>query len=166
MQAYLLQILAVSLVCGWLEMLAPAGEREGLRTAVRTVAALCLLSLMIAPLGGVREVLAAPDLAAWLGEALTDSEAAEEDLARLMERKLTAVSEEQLAEAVAALLNTSFGIARQDHTADFAFETGSEALAVREVWIALRGRAVLCDPREIEQAVEALLGCPCRVSVG
>lgn len=162
MQGYLLQILTVSFLCGLVEMLAPMGEREGLRRAVRLAAALCLLALMFAPLREARELLSVFDLGAWAREREAEAEA---DYEQLMREKLTAVGEGELREALYALLNSRFGIAREDCEIRFAWEAG-ESLAVSHVWLSLRGRAVMVDPRQVEQTVGEAVGCGCTVSVG
>ena len=163
MQTYVIQILTMSLLCSLVEMLSPVGEREGLRRAVRLVAALCLLCLMIEPLAGVRDVLGTFDLGAW---AAGMEREAEEDYERLMEEKLTVVSREQVEGAVQELLREAFAVGEEECTVTVELEESGGTLAVRGVWIALRGRAVLCDPREIEAAVKERLGCPCTVSLG
>lgn len=163
MQGYLIQILTVSLLCGLIETLAPAGEREGLRRAVRLVTALCLLCLMVAPLREARERLRSFDLGGWAREM---EEGGSEELERLMEEKLSAVTREQLESELYRLLDGQFGISRQDCSLTVGLEEEDGVLTVREVWIALRGRAVLRDPRAIEAAVEEAWQCGCTVSIG
>ena len=162
MQGYLLQILTVSFLCGLVEMLAPLGEREGLRRAVRLVAALCLLTGMLAPLREARELLAVFDLGAWAREREAEAEA---DYEELMREKLTAVGEGELREGLYALLESRFGIAREDCEVSFSWAAG-EHLAVEHVWLTLRGQALMVDPRQIEQTVGEAVGCGCTVSVG
>jgi len=65
MKQYLLNILTLSLACGLLDMLTPAGEREGLRRVVRLLAGLCLLCIMIRPLTDLRDAVLSLDLGAW-----------------------------------------------------------------------------------------------------
>ena len=50
MREILIRILTVSLLCGLLELMTPAGEREGLRRAVRLLSALFLLTVLSEPL--------------------------------------------------------------------------------------------------------------------
>ena len=163
MQAYLIQILTLSLLCGLIELLAPIGEREGLRRTVRLVTALCLLCLMIAPLSKARELVRTFDLGAWARGLESESK---EEYERMMEQKLTAVTGEQLETELYSMLAAEFGIAREDCGLTVDLDDSGEVLAVRGVWIALRGAAVLRDPRAIEAAVESALQCPCSVSVG
>ena len=162
MQGYLVQILIMSFLCGLVEMLSPLGEREGLRRAVRLLSALCLLTVMLAPLREVSGMLAVPDLGAWAREREAEAEA---DYEELMREKLTAVGEGELREALYALLASRFGIDRADCAVSFSWAAG-ESLAVEHVWLALRGRAVTVDPRQVEAAVSEAVGCGCTVSVG
>lgn len=156
MQVYVIRILTMSLLCSLVEMLAPIGEREGLRRMVRLAAALCLLCLMIEPLREVRDALKAFDLGAW---AAGMEREAEEDYARLMEEKLTAVSREQVETIVGELLEEKFAVSGEECTVTVDWES-------KRVWISLRGRALLRDPREIEAAIEERLACSCTVSAG
>ena len=162
MSAYVIRILTMSLLCSLVEILSPAGEREGLQRAVRLTAALCLLTLMITPLRELREFAQVWDLGAWAAGLERE---AEEDYERLMEEKLTAVGSEQVAAAVNDLLASSFGIDPSLCTVTVECEEG-DTFAVRCVWISLRGRAALRDPREIEYAIRSQLGYACAVSVG
>lgn len=163
MKQYLLNILTLSLACGLLDMLTPAGEREGLRRGVRLLAGLCLLCVMIRPLTDLRDAVLSLDLGAWARGAEHE---AETEYERLMEQKLTAVSRAQLHEDVLTLLCEQLGIARENCTLTLEMDDTAQTLTVRRVWIVLHGSAVLRDPREISAAVEAALGCECIVSVG
>ena len=163
MNTYLLQILTVALLCGLLELLVPAGERDGLRRSVRLLAGLCLLCLMLAPLRKVREHVSSLDLHLWAEKM---EEQAQQDYERIMEEKLTAVTAAQAEEKIYDMLYERFGLSRERCEITLALDSGSERLAVRQVWVSLRGTAVLLDPRQIETAVTAVLDCPCTVSVG
>lgn len=163
MQAYLMQILTMSLLCGLIEQLSPAGEREGLRRAVRLVTAICLLCLMVAPLRQAGACLTSFDLGAWARERESE---AQEEYEGLMEEKLGAVSQERLRVELLTMLEEQFEIGTEDCTLTVVFDESAETTTVREVWISLHGKAVLRDPRTVEAAVEAVLGCPCTVSVG
>ena len=163
MKQYLINILTLSLACGLLDMLTPAGEREGLRRGVRLLAGLCLLCVMVRPLNDLRDAISSFDLGAW---ARGMEREAETEYERLMEQKLTAVSREQLRGELLTMLEEQFGIGRDDCTLTVEFDDAAQTLTVRRVWIALHGKAVLSDPRPIEAAVEGVLGCECTVSVG
>ena len=163
MNAYLIRILTMSLLCGLIELLAPTGEREGLRRGVRLVTGLCLLCLMITPLWEVRDLIFSFDLGTRAREAEQDSQ---EEYARLMEQKLTVVTREQLQSELYAMLEEQFDIAREDCALTVEWEEESDTPSVRQVWISLHGKAVLRDPRAIEAEVTAALDCPCTVSIG
>lgn len=163
MKQYLINILTLSLACGLLDMLTPAGEREGLRRGVRLLAGLCLLCVMIRPLTELSDAVEGIDLGSW---ARGLEREAETEYERLMEEKLTAVSQAQLREELLTMLSEQFDIGREDCTLTVEFDDAAQTLTVRRVWIALHGKAVLRDPRAIETAVEGVLGCECTVSVG
>lgn len=164
MNAYLVQVLTVSLLCGLVELLTPAGEREGLRRTVRLLLGLFLLSVMIVPLMHLREQIASWDLGTWAREM---EQSAQEDYEKLMEDKWTQVTEEQLTANIYALLASQFGVERSDCTVTVDWEESAEgARQVKAVWVAVRGKAILCDPRAIESAIEGSVGGKCTVSVG
>lgn len=165
MKHYLIQILTFSLLCSLIEHLTPAGEREGLRRAVRLLTALCMLCLMIAPLREAGDFFTSFDLGAWARETEQQSQARYE---ALMEQKLTAVTREQLRAELLTMLSEQFDIGADDCTLTVEFDDGesTEGVTVRQVWISLHGKAVLRDPRAVEAAVTSALGCPCTVSVG
>lgn len=163
MNTYLLQILTLALLCGLLEMLVPAGERDGLRRSVRLLAGLCLLCLMLTPLREAREFFSFSDLHLWAEEMEKQTQ---QDYERLMTEKLTAVTAAQVEEEIYDMLCDRFDLSREMCKVTLAFDSGPERLAVRQVWVSLRGTAVLLDPRQIETAVTAVLDCPCTVSVG
>ena len=163
MQAYLIRIFTMSLLCGLAESLSPAGEREGLRRAVRLLTALCLLCLMIAPLHGMRDEIGTFDLGALVQGMEGDGR---EELEQLMEEKLSVVTCEQWKADLRYMLCEQFGIDGEDYTLTVDWEEENNTVTVHGVWIELRGKAVLCDPRTIEAAVENAWQCPCTVSVG
>ena len=62
MRELLIRVLTVSTLCGLAELMTPAGERDGLRRAVRLLSALFLLSVLLAPLSGLLERASGIDL--------------------------------------------------------------------------------------------------------
>ena len=163
MRELLMRVLTVSLLCGLLELMTPVGEREGLRRAVRLLSALFLLGVLLQPLSSIGEAIFRLDLGSPARQWETESGAKYEDW---MEEKLTAATSAQLEEDLYALLESELGVSREDCRITVGTESDGEGLRVSHVWIALRGEAVLIDPRRIETRVTEAVGCPCTVSLG
>lgn len=163
MRELLIRVLTVSTLCGLAELMTPAGERDGLRRAVRLLSALFLLSVLLAPLSGLLERVGGIDLGQ-LAEQM--EEQARREYGALMEEKLTAATAAQLEESLYALLAQQLGVSREHCRITVRAVQGDGGLQVSGVWIALRGEAALIDPRRIETLVGETVGCPCSVSLG
>lgn len=163
MREILIRILTVSLLCGLLELMTPAGEREGLRRAVRLLSALFLLTVLSDPLIALGEAVQRFDPG---GAARQLEEAAQAEYGDMMEEKLTAATVAQLEETLYEMLDTELGVARKDCHITVETARDGEAMRVGCVWIALWGEGILTDPRRIESRITETVGCPCSVSLG
>lgn len=163
MREFVLRVLTVALLCGLIEQLTPAGEREGLRRAVRLLSGLFVLLLVLMPLSRVDGAGVFARLGAWAREMERD---AQTEYEALMEEKLTLSSTVQLEEELYGLLERGLGLARSDCTVRVETARQGDVLVLSHVRISVRGKAVLTDPREIEMLIEERLECPCTVAVG
>ncbi len=163
MKEYILGIVTFALAVGLCDLLVPAGEREGLRRAVRLVAGLCLLCLLIAPFGEIKATLSEWDPRHWIEKLEQEAQQSYEEQ---MKEKLTAATAEGWRQGLSELLTELFGLREQDMTWQIEWEMGGESLRARHIYLSLRGKAVFCDPREIEAAVQEAAGCECTVSLG
>lgn len=163
MREYLLRIVTVALVVGLCDLLVPAGEREGLRRAVRLVAGLCILCILVAPFAQLNTTLSESDPRRWLEAMEAQAQASYEER---MKEKLTAATAEGWRQALSEMLGERFDIREEDMTWHIEWEEESETLRARHIALGLRGRAIFCDPRKVEAAVEEVAGCTCTVSLG
>lgn len=163
MREVLTKLMAVSLLCGMIEMLTPAGEREGLRRGVRLLAGLFLLSVMLTSLSRTDPLAWLQGLGEWARAA---EQEAQQELEMQMEEKLTAGTLAQLEEEIYDLLERRLNVAREDCTVTPETARGDEGTELVHIRISLRGRAVMVDPRQIESLLEEAVGCPCTVSWG
>ena len=158
MKQELIRVLTVSLLCGLIDLLTPAGEREGLRRAVRLLTGLFLLSVMLTPFlrlgGGV-------DLSDLIASVRQMEREAQEEYERMMEEKLTVSTAAQLEEDLYELLTRRLGLGRENVTV--RIETAGEGAEWRvdHIRVLLRGEAILRDPRRVEALIEEAVGCPC-----
>ncbi len=163
MREFVLRILTLSLLCGLIEQLTPAGEREGLRRAVRLLAGLFVLICMLTPLSRVDGTALLTRIGAWARELEQD---AQTEYEKLMEEKLTVGTTAQLEEELYGLLERQLDISRTECTVQIKTDREGDALLLSHVWVTVQGKAVLTDPRAIETLIEERLECPCTVAIG
>ena len=159
MGAYVMGVVGVSLCVGILEEILPSSY--GSKTYVRLLTGLCLLAVMIAPVGKVLQAL--PDVFSEL-EAVDEAE----DMGRYHEILKDSLSEtvrEQLATAVKEDLAEMFGV-KADRTDVGVMLKGEETLSVARLVITLRGADIMKNPYEIEEYFEKRLSCECIVVSG
>lgn len=163
MREFVLRVLTVALLCGLIEQLTPAGEREGLRRAVRLLSGLFVLICIFTPISRIDGEAFPSRLGAWAREMEHD---AQTEYEALMEEKLTLGTTVQLEEALYELLERRLGIARSDCTVRVEAVREGETLVLSHVRVCVWGKAMLADPRTIEALVEERMDCPCTVAVG
>ena len=163
MREILTKLLTVSLLCGMIEMLTPAGEREGLRRGVRLLTGLFLLSVMLTPLSRADPSVWLRGLGEWARAA---EQEAQRELEIQMEEKLTAGTLAQLEEEIYDLLARRMQLSREHCTVTLEMAQGAEGLELVHIRLSLRGSAVMTDPRQIESLLEETVGCPCTVFWG
>lgn len=149
-------ILGLSLFGTVVEVLVPESGRDSMRKMVKLVVALCFLLAVLGPFLG--NGAAVPDLSALL------SEGEKADYEALGEEKFQIWQLEQVKDAVVARLTAQFGIAEQDCRVSASLNEAGDALA--GIWITLRGKALLTDPRAVENLISSDFSCPCTVVVG
>ena len=157
---YILSVVGVALCVGILEELLPSSY--GSKAYVRLLTGLCLLAVMIAPLG--RFLGAIPDA---LSE-LENLDMGEEDGGKYEEILKNSVSDtvrESLRAVVLEDLSETFGVNAQKTEVGISFADGEELRPARMV-ITLRGADILKNPHEIEDYFERLLSCECVVVNG
>ena len=162
MREFVLRILTISLLCGLIEQLTPAGEREGLRRSVRLLAGLFVLICMLTPLSRLDGAAIFARIGAWAREM---EQTAQTEYEALMEEKLTLGSTAQLEEELYGLLERRLDLSRSDCTVRVETAREGDALVLAHVWVSVRGRAVLTDPRAIQTLIEERLECPCTVAI-
>lgn len=161
MSGYLLSVIAAAVVVGVIGALAPAGEGDGLKKAVCFVGALCVLCVLIAPVG---------EFLGWLGnlgdgiELLWNNESAEQQYEQQYKDYLMSFGADSISEALAEHICQHFDIPEEQcHVRVMTGERQGE-LCVDSVTVILSGGALLRDPYEIENYISGLFDCRCTVT--
>lgn len=161
MSSYLLSVVGAALVVGAIGALVPGGEGDGTRRVVCFVGTLCVLCVLIAPLGTLVERFDE------LGDKISsifDYEQAEEQYEQQYREYLLGYGAEGVAAALRDHICERFGLtAEQCHVSVAAGEREGE-LCVEQVTVILSGSALLRDPYELEDYIGELLGCRCTVT--
>ena len=166
MKAYILTILSASLVAAVIELLTPKGEGGRIAAHVRLIAGLFLLVALLNPLReGILYLKSAAEgnLTDRLAEVLPESSA--EDYEEVFLGVLTDAGALETEAWVLSALETVFHIPPTACTVEAICEAEGNALALREVRIALSGEYMWEDPHPIEAYISAQLQCPCYVTV-
>lgn len=158
MGSYLVGVIGVALCVGILEEILPGGS--GNRAYLRLLTGLCILAVMVAPLGALLGSL--PGLL----EDISISEAeGEGEYDKILQGTVQEVVREQLREAILGSLSSEFSVDCNNAEVGILFGNG-EDMSLSRVVITLRGKDILKDPYEIEEYFGTLLGCECRVLAG
>ena len=158
MGEYVLNVVCVALAVGILEELLPS--EYGSKAYVRLVCGLCLLLVMIAPVGNLLRSL--PSV---FEDSLEIEEGAENQYERILSENLGEAVRAELTEAIRRDLKARFGV-NGERTEVGILLGGEGELSVSRLVITLRGADILKDPYEIEDYFSRLLGCECAVIVG
>lgn len=160
MGEYMIGVAGAALCVGVLEEILP--DSYGSKAYVRLLTALCLLLLILAPVGRVLRAL--PEAFESLsGELEEEGEAAPYE--EILKQELAQTVQNEISEAVKRELATRFGV-NGSKTDVGVLLSGGESFTVSRLVITLRGVDILKDPYEIEAYFSRLLSCECAVIVG
>lgn len=159
MREYLLSVVAAAIAVGAVTTLVPEGEGGGLRRHVGFVGALCVLAILISPVGELMGFLG--DLSFGGFGAAGDSTKSEYE--EIYAEYLQYASAENLSDSVAAVLCDRFGIPPEQCRVRVRVGSRDGRAVAEQVTVILSGGALLRDPYEIEGFISDLLGCECVV---
>lgn len=155
MGEYILSVVGAAFCVGLLEELLPS--EFGTKVYLRLLTGLCLLAILIAPVGkclsGVAELF---------GELSFLEEEQENEYEKILRENLGEAVKEELVAAVKRDLAARFGVKNEKTEVGIQLG-GEEGLSVTRLVITLRGGDILKDPYEIEEYFGGLLNCECRV---
>ncbi|MBE6662382.1 MAG: hypothetical protein E7606_03760 [Ruminococcaceae bacterium] len=158
MGSYILNVVCVAFCVGLLEEILPA--EYGAKAYVRLLTGLCLLLVMLSPVGKLLEAL--PDA---LDEYAAIEEEADGSYEDILRDSLGEVVQGEIAAAVKRDLASRFGV-KNERTEVGVMLTEGKELAVERLVITLYGVDIFKDPYAIEEYFARLLSCECVVIVG
>lgn len=159
MRGYILNFIGVALCVGLLEELLPG--QSGSKQFVRFLTGLCLLAVMIAPLGKWLATL--PDsFSTIVGE---EADEAEEKYTEILAGELRDTVRENLIAVLKEDLAKEFSVDPEKSDVGILFAQ-EDSIRVTCVIVTLRGKDILKNPREMEAYFGKLLDCECRVICG
>lgn len=159
MREYLLSVVAAAIAVGAVTALVPEGEGGGLRRHVSFVGALCVLAILISPVGELMSFLS--DLSFHGFGVAGDSTKSEYE--EIHAEYLQYASAENLSDSVAEVLCDRFGIPSEQCRVRVRVGSRDGRAVAEQVTVILSGGALLRDPYEIEGFISDLLGCECVV---
>lgn len=161
MGQYIYGIIGAAAVIGILESILPKGGKTA--QYMKLITALCLLCLVIKPIGAVLDGL--PDRLFDSMEGIVgEGETARSEYEAILDGEITETVREQLCGAVEEQLATRFSVSNCEVGASLVRKDG--ALTVTRVVITLMGRDIFKDPYAIETYFGDLLNCECVVVIG
>ena len=156
MGQYWSTFVAVALLSGIVGMVAPEGD---VKKYVRLAGALCLLCAITQPLlGWMREGEGLPD--DWWAE-IEDGE--EVDYVEIYNQSLMVGGEKNAEMIIKNGILSHFGISDTSLDVEVDFTMEEETVLLREVRLTVREEAILTDPRDLTDYINARYSCPCTV---
>ena len=160
MGQYVYGIIGAAAVIGVMESILPKSGRT--RQYVRLITALCLLCLVVKPIGSFLESL--PALLEDGMAGITEGVGVRDEYETILSGQIEAVVRDELCAAVREELSARFSIESCEAGATLTRTDG--VLSVSRVVITLFGKDVFKNPYAIEEYFSDLLGCECIVTVG
>lgn len=150
------------MIVGVIGAVVPDGSGDGLKKYVSFIGALCVLCVLISPLGGVVDFVGRLGDGGFDGffDSLSDKGKYEQRYSDY----LMSLGRDNISEGVRSLLSEKFGIPSDECRVSVKTREHDGTLAVESVTVILSGRSLFCDPYEIEEYISGLLNCKCTVA--
>ena len=161
MKAYLLTLFTTALVIMLIGILAPEGEKVGLSKHVGLLSSLCIVCVLIAPLGNaitdIREALDGNVEFPWA----ENTNQAESPYRDQLQSALDEAGDTYFTEMLTQMLEREFSIPAGEIRCVTFWEQDDENPKLSKITVLLSGSAIWRDTAAIEAFVTNLLGCPC-----
>ena len=165
MKEYVLTLIGSALVCSLVSMIAPEGK---LGRYITFAGALCILCVAVSPIYSFVSGISgadAEDLADYIfGEYDRDEE--NEVFLDVYEKNLMEMGAENMSGALKSMLCREMRLDAEHIEVYVELFEGEDKFLVSGVSVVLYDSAVFCDPREIREYIDSLLGCKCEILSG
>ena len=165
MKEYALTLIGAVLVCSLVSMIAPEGK---LGKYVTLAGALCILCIAVSPIYSfVSEISGADaiDLVDYIfGEYDSDEE--NEVFLDVYEENLLEVGAKNMSGALEIMLCRDMKLDAEHIDVYVELVEGEDKFLVNGVSVVLYDSAIFCDPEELCEYIDTLLGCECEIIYG
>lgn len=160
MRQYMMNVIGVAILAGLADQL--ISEKGRLREHVRLLLGLCLILVMLAPLGSA---LSSLPTQLENGMAALEDASGGGEYDKILEGTLKEAVRQELVAALTEELEQEFGVNADTVRIGISFEEG-EPLRLKKVLVTLTGRDIFRNPYTMEETLASLLGCECVVVIG
>ena len=165
MKEYVLTLIGAVLVCSLVSMIAPEGK---LGKYVTFAGALCILCIAVSPVYSFVSGISGTDhtdIAEFIfGEYNSDEE--NEVFLDVYEDNLLEVGAENMSGALKIMLCRDMKLDAEHIEVYVELVEGEDKFLVSGVSVVLYDAAIFCDPEELSEYIDSLLGCECEIIYG
>lgn len=161
MREYVITLIAVSIICGIVQTLAPEGNGDGLRKYVKLASTLCLLCIIIAPVSVfIREL---NDNGIALGEGWLEVEELDGRYEEVYKESIEGYTAAELEEICETEVSRRFEISGDIFDISVVIISENEMLKVERATLFLHKTTDKNDPRDIAEYISYMLECECEI---
>ena len=164
MESYIITLIGVSILSGFIEILAPESAGEQIKKHVKLVSSLCVLCIALAPLVSFIKEIGETDVEGFW--EYSERAELEEKYDEIFNESLGSYTADSIARGSETMLAEQFGISVEDIDIIVSVSDVEGVLSVDGAKAVLYGNAVTHNPREISGYIESLLGCKCEIIYG
>ena len=160
MRDYILTLSCISVFCGIIHILSPAGDGGGIKRNIRLITSLCVLCVALFPIGDFLIRLGEYEMDFWDEDfsAALEVEYEEEFLSAMLE-----YSDETVAELSAKMLLEKFDMQDGDISVVVFSCVENDNIKILRADIEIHPGGISQPPDPLKESLEELLGCECRI---
>lgn len=164
MKDYIVTLIAVSLFCGMIELLAPSGSENGLKNHIRLISSLCVLAISLVPIGELISEISNGEIASII--EWDEREELEGKYEEMFRDRLAFCTAEGISKECEQMISEKFEVDEDDINVSVKLSGDGGAVAVDMVTVTLFSGAVFKDPHSISEYLSSLLECECEIIYG
>ncbi len=159
MKNYIVTLIGVALICGIVGALSPEGKGGSLKKHVNLVMSLCVLCILISPLGSVISSLGDIEI---FGDGGFDDNI-DSEYEEIYKNNLGKYTSESIAEESEKMLCDNFSLDEEDIEIRVTVEIFEESFNVTRAELIIYPSAIAKDPRKMKEFLENLINCECEI---